>query len=89
MPDVFVCKISAEGETILPRHHQVEHDQVDGGIHQYPFHHDAVRRSRDAIAVIAEKALNKLTDLRVIINDKNVGLCLHVRESTPSPLGAA
>ena len=63
----------AQAEPVLPREHQVQHDQIDARFRQRMVHVGSVARERHAAIVAAQIARDQGRDLPIVLHDEDVG----------------
>ena len=76
-----------EVEARLARHHQVQHDKVIAPLRPDAAGLPRVAGDGDAHALAFEEFAEKLADLAVIIDDEDVGCCVHGRYNSLEPSG--
>ena len=64
--------MTGELEPALPRHHDVEHEKVEGEALQTPPRLLCIGRGGDAVAVFGEKAAEQVADSAVVVDDEKV-----------------
>ena len=65
-------QLTAENQTVIARHHHVEHDQIDGIAVQETPHLPSVGSHRCSQAVLLQVAGNQFPDFPVVVHDENV-----------------
>jgi hypothetical protein len=79
----LICaQVAAEREAVVPRQHQVKHDQIDPVVCENLAHLPAVGYRSDPIAVAGKVSVQQLAQTQIIVDDKNVGRISHTRQST-------
>ena len=68
---------AADGEPVLPRQHEVEHDEIEAAVVEQPLHRLAVGGGIDAKAVPGQEPLQQVADLPIVVDDEQMGLFGH------------
>ena len=65
------AQAAAQRQAVFPRHHEVEHDQVDPGRIQHLHHLRPVPGARHAIAMLGQELRDQRADFPVVIDHEN------------------
>ncbi|MCY1454242.1 hypothetical protein D9M71_712940 [compost metagenome] len=71
------AQFAAEQQAIVPRHHDVQHDQVHRSGFQKRAHLPPIRHDGGAQAVLLQVVAYQLADFAVIVNDEDVINVIH------------
>src|SRR5689334_17989507 len=69
--------MAADGQPILPRHHDVENDEIRSAALQEPTQRGAVLGDADAIAVLAQVLADEIANVAMVIDQGNVRCGIH------------
>ena len=75
-------QVAAEHEAVVPRQHQVKHDQINAVTGEHLAHLPAVGHRGDPVAASGKVSLQKFAQLPVVVHDKNVVRIPHTHENT-------
>ncbi|MNI48431.1 hypothetical protein D3C73_1029930 [compost metagenome] len=73
------AQFAAQHQAVIARHHDVQHDQVDGQVFQQGTHLPAVGRQRDGQAVLLQEVAGKLAYFTIVVDDHHVINLIHLR----------
>jgi hypothetical protein len=79
------AQVAAEREAVVPRQHEVEHDQIDPVVCENLAHLPTVGHRSDPIAVADEVSVQQLAQTQVIVDDENMVRIAHTRQSIQQP----
>ena len=71
------AKCPAKRKPVLARQHEIEEDEIDAAISQDLAHGAAVRRRADPESLLGQRARDKIANLAMIVDDKDVRPTLH------------